>query len=179
MPSRRSVTITRVTVTLSRPKRVRKRSWVSGRGGTRFSRGKAMPVASAAPIPMAKVRLSRLPWRTTAGCCPRGSTNRPTTRASCGPAAGGGWAGRCAGDVASIATASSGSAILVARESVAIIVLLARMTRLVAQAVSGPGEGKSTRGNQLAVLARAQAEGQGEARHDEQGERAPHDAVAE
>src|SRR5215470_3239893 len=176
MLSRRSVTITLVTVTLSRPNSVRKRSWVSGRGGTRFSRGKAMPVPSAAPMPMAKLRLSRLPWRTIAGCCPLGSTNSPTTRASWGPVAGGVWAGRRAGDVTSIATASSGSAILDARESVAIIVLLARLS---APAVSGPGRSKSTRGDELAGRARAQAEGQGEARDDDQGERAPHDAVTE
>src|SRR5215510_1192304 len=179
MPSRRSVTITLVTVTLSRPKSVRKRSWVSGRGGTRFSRGKAMPVASAAPMPMAKLRLSRLPWRTMAGCSPLGSVNRPTTRASCGPTAGGVWAGRCTGDVASIAAVSSGSMILEARESVAIIVLLARMTGPKASAVSGPGESKSTRGDELAAPAPAQTERQDEARNDEQREHAPHDAVAE
>src|SRR5262252_3216756 len=135
-----------------------------------------MPVASAAPMPMAKLRLSRLPWRTIAGCCPLGSTNSPTTRASWGPVAGGVWAGRCAGAVTSIATASSGSAILDARESVAIIVLLARLS---ASAVSGPGRGKSTHGDQLAGRARAQAEGEDEARDDDQGERAPHDAVTE
>src|SRR5215468_3670567 len=135
-----------------------------------------MPVASAAPMPMAKLRLSRLPWSTMAGCCPLGSTKSPTTRASWGPVAGGVWAGRCAGDVTSIATASSGSAILDARESVAIIVLLARMTGPRASAVSGPDESKSTRGDELAAPARAQTEGQDEARDDEQREHAPHDA---
>src|SRR5215472_17360109 len=179
MLSRRSVTITLVTVTLSRPNSVRKRSWVSGRGGTRFSRGKAIPVASAAPMPMAKLRLSRLPWRTMAGWSPLGSVNKPTTRASCGPAAGGVWAGRCTGDAASIAATSSGKVILDARESVAIIVLLARMTGPRASAVSGPDESKSTRGDELAAPARAQTEGQDEARDDEQREHAPHDAVAE
>src|SRR5215467_1324302 len=179
MLSRRSVTITLVTVTLSRPNSVRKRSWVSGRGGTRFSRGKAIPVASAAPMPMAKLRLSRLPWRTMAGCSPLGSVNKPTTRASCGPAAGGVWAGRCTGDAASIAATSSGKVILDARESVAIIVLLARMTGPRASAGSGPDESKSTRGDELAAPARTQTEGQDEARDDEQREHAPHDAVAE
>src|SRR5262249_32192603 len=179
MPSRRSVTITLVTVTLSRPKSVRKRAWVSGRGGTRFSRGKAMPVGPAAPMPMAKLRLSRLPWRTMAGCSPLGSVNKPTTRASCGPAGGGVWAGRCTGDVASIAAMSSGRVIFEARESVAIIVLLARMTGPRASAVSGPGEGKSTRGHELAGPARAQPEREDESRDDEQREHAPHDAIAE
>src|SRR5574341_1311819 len=85
MSSRKSLMTTRVSVTLSRPKSVRKRSCVSGRGGVTPWSGTAIPVASASPIAIASCRRSRLPWRTTVGCWERWSSRTATTSTSGGP----------------------------------------------------------------------------------------------
>src|SRR5881628_1056987 len=90
MSSRRSVMTTRESATLRRPKSVRNRSCVSGRGGVAPWSGTAIPVASARPIAIASDRLSRLPCSSTVGCCVRWSISTATTSTSCGPVTFGG-----------------------------------------------------------------------------------------
>ena len=135
---------TRVTVTLSRPKSVRKRSWVSGRGGMRFSSGKAMPVASAAPIAMAKRPAVALALQDHGGLEARGIEEEPDHPASCGAAAGGAGvcAGRRAGAATSTATMRSGSPMCGTRASLAIFTLLRRALRPARASSIGPGSGQ-------------------------------------
>ena len=81
---------TRATVTLRRPKSVRNRSCVSGRGGVAPWSGTAIPVASARPIAITSERLSRLPCSNTVGCCVHWSISTATTSTSWGPVTFGG-----------------------------------------------------------------------------------------
>ncbi len=83
-----------------------------------------MPVASAAPIAMPKLRRSRLPRKTTVGWRLWASMKSPTTPASCGPAGAGVWAGRCAGEATSAPAMSNGSPMCGISASFAISTLL-------------------------------------------------------
>src|SRR6266508_971582 len=179
MPSLRSVMTTRVSVTLSRPKSVRKRSWVSGRGGTRFSRGKAMPVASAAPIAMPKLRRSRLPRNTTVGWRLWESMKSPTTPASCGPAGVDVWAGRCAGAATRAPAMRNGSPMCGISASLAMSTLLRGAWAPRAPAVSGPRRAKSNRAGRPDGVTHAEPEGEAEARGQQDRQRGPHDEVPE
>src|SRR6266540_3146459 len=179
MPCLRSVMTTRVSVTLSRPKSVRKRSWVSGRGGTRFSSGKAMPVASAAPIAMPKLRRSRLPRNTTVGWRLWESMKSPTTPASCGPAGVDVWAGRCAGAATRAPAMRNGSPMCGISASLAMSTLLRGAWAPRAPAVSGPRRAKSNRAGRPDGVTHAEPEGEAEARGQQDRQRGPHDEVPE
>src|SRR5574342_575568 len=137
-----------------------------------------MPVASAAPIAIPKVRRSRLPWSTTVGWKPTESRKSPTTPASCGPAGAGVCAGRRPGAATSAAAMRSGNPTCGIHASFAIFTLLRRACVPRAPAVSGPRLDKSNRVGRLYHSPNAKPEGETESGRQQNRQSAPHDAVS-
>src|SRR5437870_1366488 len=167
MSLRRSVITTRVSETLSRPNIVRKRSWVSGRGGVTPCSGTAMPVASAGPMAMARRRWSRLPSSTTAGVSVRGSITTATTSASCGPSPFGGTSSARPGARSARPGAPATTSVTSAIATVRLVVLISASCPAISASVY-----VSTRWRA------GQAGGDGAADREQYRERGPHDGVA-